>query len=43
MNVDFEAIKFDYKFFCPPVWESGLIVLWKTAKNYVFRIRPLLR
>jgi len=24
------------------VWESGLIFLGKTAKNYVFRIRPLL-
>jgi len=24
------------------VWETGLIFLGKTAKNYVFRIRPLL-
>jgi len=28
--------------FFPPVWECGLIVLWKTTKNNVFRIRPLL-
>jgi len=25
-----------------PVWESGLIFLWKTAKNYVFHKRHLL-
>ena len=29
--------------FFTPVWESGLIFRWKTAKNYVFRIRPLFR
>jgi len=28
--------------FLPPVWESGLIFIWKTAENYVFRMRPSL-
>ena len=23
----------------PPVWESGLIFIWKTAKNHAFRVR----
>ena len=30
------------KIFFPPVWECGLIVLWKTTKNNVFRMRPSL-
>jgi len=39
--LNFKVFKILCKVF-PPVWETGLIFNWKTAKIDVFRIRPLL-